>query len=450
MEKTMQIILWISLAIAALMPNIALAESSNQMLLDELHALKQRIEELETKLAKQESVAEKSINAKDKESILAGRSLDNLPVAVTDSYASEDYIAIPEYEENKFIVSGYVQHDTAFFADERNGKDYGSTIRNMRLAVSGVALGDWLYKIENNFAENRSKINSAFIAYRGFDNVFLRAGHFAQAFGLEGATSGRDKLFLEDNPSNILSPDTNLGWAFTYSQPRYTVGGGISLQDTSGGTVDEKHGWTMRATGLPIDDGTHLVHLGASGSIRRANDAATLRYNERPESKLLPDFVDTGDISNVKHLGLVGVDAAYQQGPFGIEGEYAHSQLIRPAREDLSFSGGYVQMHYTLTGEARGYDRHIGGFTGLKPSKNFDWQKGQWGAWEVAARYNFLDLNDKSVLGGRMQNYGCGLNWYPNNYIRVMTDYMKVDTDSHAVVSNNDPHLFMIRLQAGF
>ncbi|MEJ0023880.1 MAG: porin [Alphaproteobacteria bacterium] len=65
-----------------------------------------------------------------------------------------------------------------------------------------------------------------------------------------------------------------------------------------------------------------------------------------------------------------------------------------------------------------------GGFRGIRPAKVFDPSKGQWGAWEVAARYSNLDLNDHEgvsgsavpaggIRGGEQDITTVGLNWYP-------------------------------------
>jgi phosphate-selective porin OprO/OprP len=66
-----------------------------------------------------------------------------------------------------------------------------------------------------------------------------------------------------------------------------------------------------------------------------------------------------------------------------------------------------------------------------------------WGAWEIAAQYSELDLNwhagpvgtacagtyDGCVRGGRQQVWTIGLNWYLNDSLRMLLDYMIVDVD---------------------
>ena len=45
-------------------------------------------------------------------------------------------------------------------------------------------------------------------------------------------------------------------------------------------------------------------------------------------------------------------------------------------------------------------------------------------AWEVACRYNHLDLNDGPILGGKTDAFEVGLNWHLNNNFRIMCEYL--------------------------
>jgi phosphate-selective porin OprO/OprP len=90
-----------------------------------------------------------------------------------------------------------------------------------------------------------------------------------------------------------------------------------------------------------------------------------------------------------------------------------------------------------LTGESFTYSH--GKFTRLRPQNPR-------GAWEVAARYSYLDLDDKGVTGGKERNITIGLNWYaPGGQLRLMSNLIFVSTGE--VADDKDPTIFQLRAQ---
>src|SRR4029077_20813353 len=80
-----------------------------------------------------------------------------------------------------------------------------------------------------------------------------------------------------------------------------------------------------------------------------------------------------------------------------------------PQTHTCVFGGGYVQLSYLLTGENRSYDKRLGRLdtyylgkgTGKGPFTNAWFVKDEdgrfnygLGAWELAARWSYLNLND--------------------------------------------------------
>ena len=56
----------------------------------------------------------------------------------------------------------------------------------------------------------------------------------------------------------------------------------------------------------------------------------------------------------------------------------------------------------------------------IKPQHKFSWKKQTWGAFELALRVSHLDLSNKEIRGGEMSVVMGGLNWYLNDYVRLM------------------------------
>jgi phosphate-selective porin OprO/OprP len=105
-----------------------------------------------------------------------------------------------------------------------------------------------------------------------------------------------------------------------------------------------------------------------------------------------------------------------------------------------SFDGWYAQGSWVITGESKTYNPSTGSYTIPKPNAPLSFDQGGIGAWELAARYSVLDLNDNAGLagfvtpvggirGGEQKIWTLGVNWYPNNAIRFVLDYQHTDVN---------------------
>ena len=94
-----------------------------------------------------------------------------------------------------------------------------------------------------------------------------------------------------------------------------------------------------------------------------------------------------------------------------------------------------------MTGEHHTYNPQSASYFRIYPKHPFSLTDGQWGAFELAARVSYVDLNSNfvdgkslasnlaAVDGGRQTGYTLGLNWYPNDLFRILLDYNHIDYD---------------------
>ena len=146
-----------------------------------------------------------------------------------------------------------------------------------------------------------------------------------------------------------------------------------------------------------------------------------------------------GDTAHFINGELVGV-----HGPWTFQSEYLVSFLddaapvignvAQPSVGTVTYHGGYAQLLYFLTGEHDNYNKQTAAFDRVIPHRNFYFRNGGCengpGAWQVGARYNFLDLNDKSVDGGILHNATLGLNWFLNPNLKFQFNYMATHRDA--------------------
>ncbi|RLA25096.1 MAG: porin, partial [Gammaproteobacteria bacterium] len=362
----------------------------------------------------------------------------------------------------KFKMGGRIQLDTNFSA---NANDFdpnpteGFEVRRARLYAAGTVWNDFDYKAQFDFAGNKVSIKDLFVKYTGLDWFNITVGNQKQTISQELQESSNDIMFTERSVvSSLTAPlfDRALGVRLDSSGKNWSAqfgGYGSSINKSQTGSW----GVTSRGTFAPIMTKTHLLHLGASVGYRNLNDGGVrFKYETTNLSSLY--FTDTAkSIVNVDGTTLAGFDAAYMFGPFSVQGEYAHTWLSRNNDlNGLDFGAYYVQAAWTLSGESRTYKGSQGKFKRLKPANPFSWQKGTWGAWELATRIDGNDLNSGDIVGGEETALTIALNWYLNRNIRLMADYRYAfDIQDSAVLHNGESaetgiHGFTIRTQLTF
>jgi phosphate-selective porin OprO/OprP len=167
-----------------------------------------------------------------------------------------------------------------------------------------------------------------------------------------------------------------------------------------------------------------------------------VRYRQRPEAHLADRFVDSLNI-DAGDTDLFLGDVAWIHGPWTFVAEYDNALVSGDAGQpDVDFWGAYAQVSYFLTGEHQVYELAEGKFGRVKPKANFNPAKGGWGAWEIAARYSYLDLDDRDIDGGKIWDVTAGLNWYLFPNARIMLNYIHSDVSQReATIAGVPTHI---------
>ncbi|MBN2182230.1 MAG: hypothetical protein JW715_09975 [Sedimentisphaerales bacterium] len=354
----------------------------------------------------------------------------------------------------KLKIGGRLQNDWFWSSEDDDIKtnigeqEDGVEFRRARLYFSGLIYDNVEYKLQLDFEGGDADFKDAYLGLTDFPLGTLRVGHFKEPFSLEELTSSKYITFLERALPNAFAPSRNTGVMLHHvaSDEKMTAAIGLFRDtDNYGEDSGDDGGYniTGRITALPIyeDGGASLLHVGAGYSYRNPDDSYS--YDASPEAHLANDFVDTGSIAGDR-VDLLGLEAAWVNGPLSLQAEYIKADAERFAGSDVGFDGYYVQASYFLTGEHRRYKTSEAAFSRIKPKSNYSYG-GDPGAWEVKARLSELDLNDGNVTGGKLNNITAGLNWYLNPNTKIMWDYVRADKDTIG-----QANMFMMRLQFDF
>ena len=353
----------------------------------------------------------------------------------------------------KFKFGGRIQWDSVWFdqdSDSENGKNGefadSNEFRRARLEISGEIYKDFGFKAQYDFVENGdSEFKDVYIDYNNIPVIgTVRAGHFKEPFSLDELTSSKDITFMERGFPNDMTPGRNAGVMVTnaWVDDKITGAVGVFREADGDGDAFQDGGYSLtgRFTGRPwvTEDERRYIHLGAAASLREDfnNDSANapFAYTSDGEVHLAPTFLDTGGL-RIEDITLLGAEAAVVIGPFHAQGEYIYSYVDQKGGDSLDYDGWYLQAGYFLTGEARRYKAGEGVFDKVKPNNNFQISEdGGWGAWEIAARYSQLNLDDTDNLSGDVEQgegegITVGLNWYMNANLKWMLNYNHVELD---------------------
>jgi phosphate-selective porin OprO/OprP len=380
--------------------------------------------------------------------------------------AARAQVAIDVIAGSEITFEGTLQADGNWFNNDladlngtaRNGRDSEFELRRAELILKGKGPGniDWVV----GYDAKADKFLDANLRYKlgGDSNHYLQAGQYKQPNSLEELSSTRSNDFISKaTVTNTFAVARRLGVG-------YGVGGtDWSLTASAFGrelTRDLAHGsgYGVRGTFAPINQSGQVLHLGLSWA-GYDTDADTLRLRARPNADLATvRLVDSGEMRDTDRLSTIGAEAMYLSGPFKLQAEYFTADVKRLAHDNYRSDGWYLSGLWNLTGESWGYKAGVP-TTGLpdEPAR---------GMWQLGARYDHIDLNDggltaaalpggpalvDGVLGGKMDIWTVGANWYWRSNFKAALNYVMVDSSKYSSSArrtlSDKPSIIEARLQ---
>lgn len=389
----------------------------------------------------------------------------------------------PEFSDKDagftFKPKGFMQWDAGYVGfpegDERRGTvgginfanlGFNSRARRLVFGAEGTLPGSFGYKFELNFAQGAVDYEDIILTY-DMKNTPLQisVGNFYPYSSLETVTSSRLGSVVERASfTDAFNYNRRLGVGIQLSDKKtdsYLLQAGLfSTPINENPASFIRTGWQASVRGVysPMLGSTRL-HLGANFQHRVNNvESQGQQYRTRPLTQITDQrFIDSGTIAS-KGDDALGLEFAAIMKRFHVaaeaqkvwvRGTYTPAEILVLNGElddndtaagtgfngDPSFTGGYFELGYYLTGETRGYKG--GKWDRTKVLKPFN--DGGWGAFQVNARLDYVDLTDDVdsgstsldapfyVNGGKQFGYQASLIWNPVDWLRFMAQYGHVD-----------------------
>lgn len=438
---------------------------------------------------------------------------DNLPLVISDPASpvagrgprGSDY-------ESKFIstyVGGRAQLDAVDYITtdtmRRNVPGFaplvpGVSFRRLRIDASGAVGANIEYLFQIDFVNalqlppgatgvpsgSLTTLTSTDVAvptdaWVSFKNLpiigNIRVGNHKPYYSFEHLTSSRYLNFLERSIGfDAFAEGFNNGFepgisAYdTYLDKRGTWGFGVfkNTRNAFAYNVGKNElDVNGRVTFLPIcdEDGKHLVHVGV-GASQRDPDIGQIRFRSRFDARNAPSglaalVADTG-LVNASQQYLLIPELAAVWGAFSMQSEYYGSWATNAApvvngvpvpQGSAFFHSWYIEGHLFLTGEHRVYSKNSAVFGMVKPNRPVEWTRNGfsgWGAWQLTARYTYLDLNSRQINGGRVNDMTLGLNWFLNQYAKVQWNFFLADRQALGTAGDGGIYGFGTRFALDF
>jgi phosphate-selective porin OprO/OprP len=411
---------------------------------------------------------------------------NNRPTICT--YDQQNCVAITSRVH--YDIGGYDYHPNTLSTVPQRLDD-GTNVRRARIGLQGKFFGDWNYSLIYDFGgssdgfDSTASVNGAAVGFlpgggvSGVENAYLsytgikplggtlavEAGVMDVLWSLDESMSSNDLPFMERSSANAIATNiaandfrsaagarwfNNVFWAGAYVTGP-TTGAIHSASSINPPGTTEQMGAVARVAGQLISGPDYSLHLGAGAEtlIRPPHNLVantqTLTLSDRPELRIDPTaIVSTGAMAGVSGAQVFAAEAAATYGPLFLQGEYYWFDINRkflPNLPNVNFQGGYAEAAFVLTGESRAYLPSSASYGGVIPKNPFSLTGGGWGAWEIAARFSTVDLNDQlaqanGVAGGRQTIYTAALNWYVNRNVRFMLDYLHGNITKQASPTN--------------
>jgi phosphate-selective porin OprO and OprP len=308
----------------------------------------------------------------------------------------------------------------------------------------------------------------------GFDFAYLQyvAGPWEITLGQNNMTSPmEDRASALNTPFNERSAYINafgftkaMGVAVNTSGNNWSAGVGVygdDLNNPESNNTSETVALQARGTWAPYfvktDAGITMVHLGATARVRDnsgGEDATGIRgpafrYRARPNTGWGDRFVDTGSAAFAQD-SFLGAEFAAQLNQFGASGEFGQLDAKPQSGSPLagfnpSFTGGYVDLFWSPTGESRNYKTKEGTFGRVSPLTSLG--EDGFGAVTFGLRYDFLDLTDGALDGGEQKGLTLQGTWQPISFLKFQLDYSRLDIERPSSPLSGEADVITMRSQ---
>lgn len=378
--------------------------------------------------------------------ISVGQAAAQTPAAGPTAVAGADGFGLRSADgQFNLRIRGGFQADQRIFLDDPNDNLINQLeLRRARLDLTATAFQNFEFRLHNELVNSRVETLDVYGNIRFTPAVQLRVGKMKGPVGLERLQSSWVVAFVERGFPTSLLPNRDIG-----AQLHGSLAGGIAEYAIGvfngvpdGGSAEADVGDSKDLNARLVLSPFRSTEVAALQGLSVGVGVTTGNQNGSPASPLLSSVRSNGREvifryrSNGQADGTaiatdrrtrISPQAVWYWKNFYALGEYAkvdHTLSIGESRRDLTNSAWQVAASVVLTGESA---------TGrnINPSRPFNPQTGDWGAFEIVGRVHGIDFDEATfpTFANPAQavqsasGFTAGLNWHLNRAVKILVNY---------------------------
>lgn len=324
-----------------------------------------------------------------------------------------------------FDIGGQLKlaHDNFGGLHSDSGERRSATyLRRARLGATWRPVRDWRLGAELDIdGEGKVTLRSAAVDWRGLADTTLTFGRFDPDFGLEQAISSKWTTASERSAAWDLLPGVaesldGIGLQLAHASNRYYVSAGVFDKPDAGSLL-------ARAVFAPWAASGRVLHLGLSLASEDIDAGGDGRIRSRLGVRGVSEHGDGNRVTLAAALKKAGanpfdrersraLEFAVASGPYSLQAEALQRELSGSGGQRVA-RGQYLQLAWTVTGQARPYSIDGAKFKAIEPVA------GSGGAWELFYRHDRLAVYDAAPAPSTARVHTLGVNWYATAALRL-------------------------------
>ncbi len=358
-------------------------------------------------------------------------------LAANSASAQEEKLVVKP--SGRILFDGATMHSTN---EEFNQKTEGGfTMPDIRVGFSAT-YGQWKAKVDVGYGRSTLSMKDVFLEYDFDGKNLLRGGYFVHHFGYQSNTSSSFKVAMEEPETQAFcNSERLLGVMFKHFDNKFLAAASVysdnqSFKKATNETGYQGKGMMGRFVYHPAIKRGNLFQVGAGLCYEEASkNRKNMKWSANYPTRVCELAAIGTELQDAKSDIKVTGELMRAKGHVALEAQYAYMNVWRTdGAPNYATWGAYGNLRFLLNKEYT-YNVQEAGVATPSPK-----------SWEIVAAYNYTDMNDGEIRGGKLSDWSLTMNYYINKYMiwRVSTHFVNVGSNNTGVAAIADKNKYSV------